>query len=384
MIVHLNQNQQIAENGWGIETYQQPSDPVNVFRLQIKNENWKVELYPSKGLSVGQAIYKGQKIFWDAPTSLTDPDSFDPLDGDVYINGNPAPGFSFLKTFSSGIEFYGMRNWGMPTMGDSGKLYPLHGETSNIPLDKVLIEHKKNEIIISGTFEYRTLEGNGPQWYKSGSILYQITRTFSFQKDAKNFLVVDSIKNVSTKTLIPDWGYHLTFYPKTGTKLILPSKKAEKRGGGFLPDNITTWFPAEDEKKRTEIGIIHKQLQTFNTKFGKLCKGLIINPGQPAIEISFTASPYIQTWFCNGGANSSEFTYKNGKPVFKKNWDGLGIEFGSSALDHDDNIDQTVDYDPELKPLQSKNITLFVEIISLERTELLKREFEKYNNKLIF
>ena len=53
---------------------------------------------------------------------------------------------------------------------------------------------------------------------------------------------------------------------------------------------------------------------------------------------------------CNGGAFSSEFTLaKTGEPLFTKNWDGMGIEIGASALDHDENTDPAV---PVANPLQ--------------------------------
>jgi hypothetical protein len=71
----------------------------------------------------------------------------------------------------------------------------------------------------------------------------------------------------------------------------------------------------------------------------------LIYPDGSRLEVSTTPSPYFQTWFCNGGKGSGEFTDSNGKSLLRRNWDGMGIEIGSSPLDHNGNIDETVDYD---------------------------------------
>ncbi len=44
----------------------------------------------------------------------------------------------------------------------------------------------------------------------------------------------------------------------------------------------------------------------------------------------------------------------NGDSLLKKNWDGMGIEIGSSPLDHDGNTDQSMQYEPALKHGEKK------------------------------
>lgn len=76
------------------------------------------------------------------------------------------------------------------------------------------------------------------------------------------------------------------------------------------------------------------------------------------MEVSITPSPYFQTWFCNGGKGSEEFTDSNGQSLLRRNWDGMGIEIGSSPLDHNGNMDETVEYKQELLMGEKKKIEI--------------------------
>jgi hypothetical protein len=57
----------------------------------------------------------------------------------------------------------------------------------------------------------------------------------------------------------------------------------------------------------------------------------------------------------------------------------MGIETGSSPLDHDGNMDNSVDYNAELKSGETAKIN--IEISFIEGNELLsmKEEIEMYN-----
>jgi len=44
------------------------------------------------------------------------------------------------------------------------------------------------------------------------------------------------------------------------------------------------------------------------------------------LEVSKTPSPYFQTWLCERGKGSKEFTDRNGESLLRKNRDGMGIE----------------------------------------------------------
>lgn len=162
---------------------------------------------------------------------------------------------------------------------------------------------------------------------------------------------------------------------------MIPSKKTENRGGGKLPPDIETWEPAEDESVRTEVGIIHKELKTYDLNNGKFNKALVKYSDNKALSFAFSPSPYTQTWFSNGGANSSEFTFKNGKPVFSKPWNGIGLEIGSSALDHDGNIDHSVNYSPELLPGEKKTIHMEFTVMDSKKIAGSEKEITEFNKK---
>ena len=61
------------------------------------------------------------------------------------------------------------------------------------------------------------------------------------------------------------------------------------------------------------------------------------------------------------------------------NWDGMGLEIGSSALDHNKKIDRTVDYEPDLKPGCSMTIPLKIKWLDKKGTEDLARVIRNYN-----
>ncbi len=49
--------------------------------------------------------------------------------------------------------------------------------------------------------------------------------------------------------------------------------------------------------------------------------------------------------------------------VFKRNWDGQGIEIGSSALDHDGNVDPEVPETRALEPGESLEIAIDFQVV---------------------
>jgi len=358
----LSQNPQnaILENGFSIRVFHLPEDPNNANRIRVSNSEIEAELLPSKGLSLGQAWIKGRPIFWEAPIELPDTEAIDLWSNEVCINGTPSPGFTFLKTLVGGVEMYGLKNWGMPTEID-GKLHALHGETSNIPVGEVLYSVEEDVCTIQASFDYRTFEGNAKlPWYQRGEKMFRVTKKVVLIKGTLEIKLEDTIENISNRHLTPDWGYHITFRPEEGARYIVPSKKAEERNGNRLPANIQTWHKAENENVRTETGIIHKQVAI--AEIGLVKTHLFYTDGSK-LEVSTTPSPYFQTWFCNGGKDSKEFAYRNGESLLRKNWDGMGIEIGSSPLDHNGNIDESVSYNPELKSGEIKKILIEVKWI---------------------
>lgn len=302
-------------------------------------------------MSVGQAWFNKIPVFWEAPINLPDTETIDLWSDEVCINGSPMKGFTFLKTFTGGIELYGLRNWGMPIENDN-ELQLLHGETSNIPVNEISIYNKGDILTVQASFLYRTFKGSMQlPWYERGDAIYRVEKNIILQKDAYGFSVIDIIENVSPDIQIPDWGYHITFKPEEGTRLLIPSHHTEERGCGPLPLDIETWHMSKNPDVRKETGIIFKNLLTTGNDGGATkVNVLLLHPDGRGIILTVPPSPYFQSWSCCGGKGSTEFTFKNGQSLLQNNWDGLGIEIGSSPLDHNGNIDKSVDYKQELKP----------------------------------
>jgi hypothetical protein len=379
----LNKETKIQVGNFTIEIIHRENEPDNALRIQVERENLRVELLPSKGLSVGEAFMNEIPIFWEPPTELIDPDRLDLISREILVNQKEIDGFTFLKTFLGGIEFYGMKNWGMPRIDQStGELFLLHGETSNIPVDELNGVLYADRLELSGKFFYREFDFiSGKPWYLSGDPLYEITNTIVIPNVGASFKTIAKVKNITNEILEPDWGYHITFRPENGSKLIVPSASAEDRHGDKMPDDIEVWHPAENPQIRTETGIIHKGLKLYRNDNKNVNKCLMLYPSGRGISVCFPPSPYFQTWFCNGGANSTEFSYaETGEPVFKKNWDSQGIEPGSSALDHNNKIDPNVEYKKYLAPNESFENEVEVELLSEEQADLLYKDIMD-NNK---
>ena len=376
----LNPVNSVKTNGFSISLFHREEDPVTANRIEISNGVTRIELQPSKGLSVGQAWFNNLPVFWEAPIGLPDTETIDLWSDEVMINGQPAPGFTFLKTFCGGIELYGLNNWGMPkTQND--ELYPLHGETSNIPVDEVELTVHDNQLILEGMFLYRTFNGDkNVLWYKRGGAIFVVTRKIILDTGSLAFRIEDTILNIGNQEQLPEWGYHITFRPEDGAKLLVPSKSAEERGGGTLPNDLETWRPAQNPVLRTETGIIHKGLlhETLPDGFQRSII-LVQYPERYGIIARFPVAPYFQTWFCNGGLGSDEFTFSDGTSLLQKNWDGMGIEIGSGALDHNGNTDPAVQYSAILKAGEKITIPISIEFADSQKSDEIATHIRNYS-----
>jgi hypothetical protein len=377
-----NERTKYLSSGRGFKMYHEQGDPSGVHRLHIHSGELEAVLFPSKGLSLGQVFYKGKPVFWDAPCSLPDPETLNLWSDEVCINGKPTPGFAFLPTFCSGVELYGLKNWGMPQKDkNTGELFLLHGETSNIPVTETSVEIDSEGVTVTAAFIYHDMKGSGYRpWYKEGDPWFRVKKYFRFETGLEVKVIIrDTIENISTYTLTPDWGYHITFRPEEGSRLLVGSRNMEERSGGILHDDVETWTPQTKPAVREEKGIIHKELMDFSPEGRNRTFVLLKHPDGEGVLYKFPKSPYFQTWSCRGGAGSGEFTLKNGESLLKKNWDGLGIEIGSSALDHNGNIDESVRLITYLRAGQEKVIEMemmFPDKIAIDR---LEKEISQYN-----
>ena len=382
-----NKSPTIADSCGSVSLVHKQGDPSSVNRINASLGGLEVEILPSKGFAVGQMYQDGQPLLWNPPIGICDPESLNLLSNEVAINGTPAPGFTFLKTFSAGMEFYGLRNWGMPAFDKRKDIqHPVHGETSNIPVDFCDVEIYNGEISLSTSFVYRDMphEPSGT-WYFQGPELFEVERRVVIRKENPRLQLMDRVTNISQEPLKPDWGYHITFFPSDGSRLLVPSASAENRSGEKVPENFDRWSPAKNNEIREETGIIHKGLKTNPSDYGNLGYVLVTHPHLKGIKVNFPQSPYFQTWFCKGGANSKEFTrVSDGKPLFSRNWDGMGIEFGSSALDHDGNTDQLVPKSGFLEPGSSIEIPLLLDFMEGNELQELSDEIQKNNVRCVY
>lgn len=370
-------------HGKGFSLFQEPGDPAGVSRLLIQCGELEAVLFPSKGLSLGQVFYKGKPAFWEAPCELPDPEALNLWSDEVCINGKPMPGFSYLPTFCAGIELYGLKNWGMPRWDDNtGELLPLHGETSNIPVAETHVEIDNTGVTVTASFIYHNMKGYGSTlWYAQGEPWYRVTKYFRFEISGDPRVIIrDTFENISARSLTPDWGYHITFRPEDGSRLLVGSKYREERSGGALPKDVESWTPQTKTACREETGVIHKSLIDFSPDDKSNSFVLLKHTSGDGLLYRFPKSPYFQTWSCRGGAGSEEFTRKNGETLMKKNWDGLGIEIGSSPLDHNGNIDRSVEVQPSLLPDQQTTIEM--ELMFPDKTILaaFEEQIKKYSH----
>ena len=216
-----------------------------------------------------------------------------------------------------------------------------------------------------------------------GCGLFEVERKVIVVKD--KLQLIDSVKNISNEPLKPDWGYHITFLPTKGSQLQVPSASVENRSGDKVPKDFDRWSPARNNKVREEIGIIHKGLKKFSSENGRFSYALVIHPDNTGIKVSFPVSPYFQTWFCKGGAYTEEFTrVSDGKPLFSRNWDGIGIEFGSSALDHNGNTDSSIAEQVSLAPGSLIEIPLSIDFVDGNELQLVDEKIQKINMNRVF
>jgi len=380
--LNSNKKQKYKARDKGFRLYQKPDEPEGALRLEIHSGEMEAVLFPSKGLSLGQVTWKGRQLFWEAPYDLPDPKKLNLWSDEACINGKPMAGFTFLPTFCAGIELYGLKNWGMPCKDQiTGELYPLHGETSNIPVNRADIEIDKKGITVISSFIYNDMKGNGSNlWYKEGNPLYRVKKYFRFETGMEPKVIIrDTIENISSFTLTPDWGYHITFRPDNETRLLVGSKHMEERFGGKITNDVETWTPQNKPASREETGIIHKELIDFSPEEKKWSFVLVKHPNGEGILYKFPKLPYFQTWSCRGGAGSNEFTLKSGKSLLERNWDGLGIEIGSSSLDHNGNTDKSVEYKSFVHAGRKKVIEMELLFPDKSTIKKLEDQINRYN-----
>jgi hypothetical protein len=396
--------QEVSHAGFRLEQRKFGADPEGVFRILVTHAetNFSTEVYPSKGFCVGETILTGRPLFWIVQrTYLQDPENID-WSAEIMIQGKKREGFTVVQTLMGGIELYGLQNWGMPNWDSQGKIAPLHGEVSVIPAEKIEITVSDKGFEIKGTFTY--CNGNGGQtdnWYNRGIPLYKVEKNifYSLQETTKIYFL-DQITNVNSLVLKPDWGYHVFLRTEKGSRYLIPSREIQNRNSGHqVSDDFELWTPGKSTKARDERGTIHKKALIHPEILGGMdgIKTLLVYPGNMGISFTIPPTPYLQDWFSAGGGPESEdmlianpstkdaqnTTNPKFISVYEKPWDGVGPEFGSSALDHDNNIDSCVKIKEQLKPGETLDIGMTAQVLNREQTEVLKKEIEDFNKSRV-
>jgi hypothetical protein len=375
-------------NSYSIEQFREELDPDGVFRIALKQNGLTVEILPSQGMAIRSIVHGGNSVLWAPPVdTLPDPENLD-LMAPLLIEGQMTRGYNIINTLASGIMMFGLSNWGMPyTEKDTGRLLPLHGEVSNIPVHDIHVSYSPPELIVEGAFEVRSFQGAEEQvWYKRGEPLYSVVKRIIMRENETRLLLIDTIRNISDRELKPSWGYTIKLKPEKGAEYLVPSKKIQNRFGKTVESHHETWIPAKKKEVREERGYIHKGL--------RISSGVL--DGDDGVETIFRyrdgrsillvlpVCPYFLSWYSSGGKGSKAITFPGDDPhttesIFKKNWDGAGPEFGSDALDHDGNIDDEI-VAKSLMPEESFDIKIIVDMLNKESARKIQNSILRYNN----
>ena len=369
---------------WNINLHHVKPDHDDVKRLYIERDGFSVELVPSKGLSVRDVFYKGKPMFWEPPMEKIYSPSEVRLNEPMLIDGVLTPGMSWLRYFSAHIEMLGLLNWGMPTGGMG-----LHGNASNIPVNNLTVESGHEGVTVSGSFEIFDADGITLHNHSGKNVkpLFRVEKTVTILENRPGIYLKDRVTNLSDSETVPQWGYHVQLRPEEGAEYLIPGKIIEERFGGDVPDNHRIWTPAGVPEIREEKGFIYKKLMTSHPFPEELSSSegvtsLLLYRDGSGIAVSFTRPAYLQSWFSCGGADGTNFMIPGGsggeaQKLLLKNWDGVGPEFGNTALDADGNTD------PEnppavLKPGESLDIEILAEFTGRETSSEIKKGINFY------
>jgi len=363
-------------------------DPEKVFRIYIESPcGLNLEITPSKGMSLRDCSYQNRQMFWDSPMeNLPDPEEVDLL-STVICDETPVPGLGWIRYFASHVEMLGLQNWGMNRTEKNRKMYGLHGNVSNIPVEKVIAETLPDRLRITGSFTVYDANDIFPQ--PGSSPHYKITKQIDIFSNDPAIFQTDTIQNLSDETVIPDWGYHVQLRPEQGCQYLIPSKDVSERFGAEIPEDFEFWKPAKEDTVREERGYIHKKLNVENA----FCDGsngvrtLLKYENSPGTEVIIPHSPYTLGWYSCGGAIGENFLIPSDIPgidpskLLMKNWDGVGPEIGASDLDHMGNTDPDISA-ISLSPGEDMTVKLEFRLLDTERTLDLEKKITDYQDMI--
>jgi len=360
-------------------------DPEKVFRIYVESPcGLNLEITPSKGMSLRDCSYQERQMFWDSPMkNLPDPEQVDIM-STVICDGTPVPGLGWIKYFASHVELMGLLNWGIDRKLKDGTFYPLHGNVSNIPVEKITVETLEDRIRLTGSYKVYgsysifPVPGNSPD--------FEIEKQIDIFSDKPVIFQKDTIINLTENTVTPDWGYHIQLRPEPDCRYYIPAKSVEERFGESVPDDHNEWNRADNELIREERGYIYKGLlieSAFSDKTDGVRTLLKYNKS-PGIEVVLPPSPYTLGWYSCGGGMGENFTIPANslteKPakLLTKNWDGIGPEIGASDLDHNGNTDPAISTGT-LKSGEKMSIKLEFQFLDKKEELALEKKIINYS-----
>jgi hypothetical protein len=373
------------------ESIHKTGDPEGIERFMIYRDNLSIELFPSKGLCVGEAFYKNRPLFWKPPIEfLPHPDIADPA-SEVLIGDQKVAGLGFIRGFTGGIEMLGLDNWGMHYFDeDTKKTKPLHGDVSLRPVHTVEIFHFKHGAVIRGSFYTRDREGDmGVPWHQRGKSVFLVTKRLIIDDITPGFYIVDTVKNCGDTPIVPDWGYHVQLRPEPGAVYRVPARKVSARGGGAVPVDFEEWSAQGDSGKRIEHGYIHRGAMISDNLLGGKpgIKTLLSYADGTGILAIIPPSPFLLSWFSAGGDDCTEFLLpeesgRSPSMIFSGPWNGIGPEIGASALDHDGNVDPAVTVEP-VQPGEEQELAIKIEIMDRSGAGKVSEEILSYSRQRV-
>lgn len=207
---------------------------------------------------------------------LPDPDTLD-ISAPLLVNGTLTPGFNWITAFTAGVEMLGLHNWGMPCRDPvTGKILSLHGEAAVIPVDRVAVRSAPIMTIpgveMTASFIVRAplfdRSRSASPWHQQGEPVYRVTRAVTLRPSRQEVSIRDRVTNLTARTAIPDWGYHVQLRPEPGARYLVPSQEVRVRFGGAVPAGHQAWHPAAVSRRREERGYAHRRLAT---RRGRIC-----------------------------------------------------------------------------------------------------------------
>lgn len=369
-----------------------PNDAENTCRLWLKAGELSVELLPSKGLSIGQAFYGTQAFFWEPPISgLSNPDTVD-FFAPLMIAGKQTIYRAWAGYFMGGVEMLGLKNWGLPESDEFGHMLPLHGEVSNLASAwfKVDVYEHGVEVTAHIPVYYAEAEHQTREFYKH---FFTVVKKICVVKGQPSIYLVDQIINELPRPQKPSWGYHVQLRVEPECRYLIPSKQVAMRGGKPLPEDHETYRYAQDPSVREEYGFIHKSLKTHQ-ELPLGIRGvdtLMRYKDGSGIKVTLPHTAYLQTWMSSGGFDEKGFGNKSSlvwpatstqpaRDILSAGWNGYGPEIGSSALDHDGNIDPEATH-PLLAPQERVVIPMIFSLLDAQAAESLAMTITKFNQQ---